>query len=63
MEVNVHEVKAHFSEFLKRVAFAEEIIITKAGTPVAKIVPVRSKALKLGSAKGGFVVPDHLNAA
>jgi len=42
----------------------EEVIIAKAGTPVAKLVPIgsKSKTRKLGSAKGEFVVPDDFNA-
>jgi len=41
----------------------EEVIIAKAGTPVAKLVPIDTKAKKriLGSAKGEFVVPDDFN--
>lgn len=37
----------------------EEVIIAKAGTPVAKLVPISTKAKKrtLGTAKGEFVVP------
>jgi prevent-host-death family protein len=38
---NVHEAKTHFSRLLARVAAGEEVIIAKAGEPVAKIVPVR----------------------
>ncbi|HEY4961954.1 MAG TPA: type II toxin-antitoxin system Phd/YefM family antitoxin [Terriglobales bacterium] len=63
MEVNIHEAKTHLSRLLERVAMGEEVIIAKAGTPVAKLVPVgsaRSK-FKFGSAKGKFVVPDDFN--
>ena len=37
--VNVHEAKTHLSRLLERVSQGEEIIISKAGTPVAKLVP------------------------
>jgi len=63
MEINVHEAKTHFSKLLERVALGEEVIIAKAGKPVAKLVPAisgRSK-FKFGSAKGKFVVPDDFN--
>jgi prevent-host-death family protein len=40
MEVNIHEAKTHFSKLLRRVAAGEEIVISRAGKPVAKIVPV-----------------------
>ncbi len=40
---NVHEAKTHFSKLLARVAAGEEVLIAKAGEPVAKIVPVQSQ--------------------
>ena len=63
MEVNVHEAKTHLSRLLERVALGEEVVIARAGTPVAKLVPIRVKGKKrvLGSAKGDFVVPDDFN--
>ncbi len=63
MEVNIHEAKTHFSRLLERVAMGEEVVIAKAGTPVAKLVPLTAKPKKriLGSAKGEFVVPDDFN--
>jgi prevent-host-death family protein len=63
MEVNIHEAKTHLSRLLERVAMGEEVIIAKAGTPVAKLVPVESarSKFKFGSAKGKFVVPDDFN--
>jgi len=63
MEVNVHEAKTNLSKLLARVALGEEVIIAKAGKPVAKLVPVDTKPKKriLGSAKGEFVVPDDFN--
>jgi prevent-host-death family protein len=63
MEVNIHEAKTHFSRLLERVAMGEEVVIAKAGTPVAKLVPLSTKPKKrvLGSAKGEFVVPDDFN--
>ena len=39
MLVNVHEAKTHLSRLLERVANGEEIVIGKAGRPVAKLVP------------------------
>ncbi len=63
MEVNIHEAKTHLSRLLERVAVGEEVIIAKAGKPVAKLVPIESSRprFKLGSAKGEFVVPDDFN--
>jgi prevent-host-death family protein len=63
MEVNIHEAKTHLSRLLERVAMGEEVIIAKAGKPVAKLVPVENSRRKFqfGSAKGDFVVPDDFN--
>ena len=63
MEVNVHEAKTHLSRLLERVALGEEVIIAKAGVPVARLVPVKrnSKKRVLGSAKGEFVLPEDLD--
>ena len=63
MEVNIHEAKTHLSRLLERVALGEEVIIAKAGKPVAKLVSITRGRLKFkfGSAKGEFVVPDDFN--
>jgi prevent-host-death family protein len=38
--VNVHEAKTHLSRLLEAAAAGEEIIIAKAGKPIAKLVPI-----------------------
>jgi prevent-host-death family protein len=63
MQVSIHEAKKHLSKFLKRVALGEEVIIARAGKPIAKLVPLNTKPKNriLGSAKAEFVVPDDFN--
>ena len=63
MEVNIHEAKTHLSRLLERVALGEEVVIAKAGKPVAKLVPLdeQPRMRVLGSAKGEFTVPDDFN--
>lgn len=63
MEVNIHHAKTHLSSLLEKVALGEEVIIAKAGKPVAKLVPVgkATQPRKLGTAKGAFVVPKDFN--
>ena len=39
-EVGVHEAKTHLSRLLRRVAAGEEIIVTSAGHPAARLVPI-----------------------
>ena len=61
--VNVHDAKTHFSKLLHRVASGEEIIISKAGTPVAKLVPYApvSEKRKLGILAGRIAIPDDFD--
>lgn len=42
--VGAYEAKTHLSELLEKVEGGEEFTITKHGSPVAKLVPVRKKA-------------------
>jgi prevent-host-death family protein len=63
VEVNIHQAKTHLSRLLEKVALGEEVVIAKAGRPVARLVPIgKGKHVrKLGSAKGDFVVPEDFN--
>jgi prevent-host-death family protein len=59
--VNVHEAKTHLSKLLAKVAMGEEVVIAKAGKPVAKLVAFGPKPRKriLGSARGQiWISPD-----
>ena len=59
--VNVHDAKTNFSKLLNRVQTGEEIIIAKAGRPVAKLIPVfaERKSRKPGTAKEKlWIAPD-----
>ena len=62
-EVNIHEAKTHLSRLLQRVAGGEEIVIARAGKPIAKLVPVESKPRRvIGQDDGLFEVPDDFDA-
>jgi prevent-host-death family protein len=51
--VNVHEAKTHLSRLLERVVAGEEVVIARAGHPVARLVPIHPKQpRKPGLAKG-----------
>lgn len=51
--VNVHEAKTHLSRLLDRVAAGEEIVIAKAGKPIARLSAVEAAAPRRpGLAKG-----------
>lgn len=62
-QVNIHEAKTHLSRLLQRVEAGEEIVISRAGTPVARLVPERKAAQrKLGLDRGLFEVPEDFDA-
>jgi prevent-host-death family protein len=62
--VNVHEAKTHLSRLLARVAHGEEIVIAKAGKPIARLVPVGPAAGQrvLGLDRGRAVIGDDFDA-
>ncbi len=64
VKVNIHEAKTHFSKLLDRVGNGEEIIIAKAGKPVARLVPVAERPAQrvAGSAKGKVVIASDFDA-
>ncbi len=63
MEVNIHEAKTHLSRLLAKVVAGEEVVIAKAGKPIARLVPMPNALRKrvLGTAEGEFTVPDDFN--
>ena len=63
MEVNIHEAKTHFSRLLERVAVGEEVIIAKAGKPMARLSPIAAPVRKkhLGLLRGRIKVADDFN--
>jgi prevent-host-death family protein len=62
-EVSVHEAKTHLSRLLRRVAAGEEVIIARAGKPIAILTAVGKRGRrKLGVDEGKFAVPDDFNA-
>lgn len=62
--VNTHEAKTHLSRLLKRVAAGEEIIIARAGTPVARLVPLEDAGAvrELGFVREGLRIADDFDA-
>lgn len=63
MEVGVHEAKTTLSELLRRVTAGEEVVITRSGEPIAKIVAVRRKQARiLGRDVGRMQVPADFDA-
>ena len=62
--VNVHQAKTHLSRLLADVAKGEEVIIAKAGHPIARLVPFEERVRQrvFGKDAGLFEVPDDFDA-
>jgi prevent-host-death family protein len=71
--VNIHEAKTHLSRLIERILQGEEIIIAKAGKPVARLVGYsEDRSPRLGGQWKGLVrvrddfdapLPPGMNAA
>ena len=63
-QVNIHDAKTHLSRLLQRVLAGEEIVIAKAGKPVAKIVPYTESIVDRvpGTAKGRIWIAEDFDA-
>ena len=42
--VNIHEAKTHLSRLVEQVEAGHEIVIARAGRPVARLVPYRARS-------------------
>ena len=56
--VNIHEAKTSLSRLLDAAAKGEEVIIAKAGKPVARLIPIGKPERKPGALQGTFVVDE-----
>ncbi len=61
--VNIHAAKTHLSRLVEEAAAGEEIVIAKAGKPVARLCPLAEPKPKreLGRLRGKIVVPDNFD--
>ncbi|MGH8878899.1 MAG: type II toxin-antitoxin system Phd/YefM family antitoxin [Stackebrandtia sp.] len=57
--VNIHEAKTQLSRLLEMVAAGEEVVISKAGTPVADLVPHRRSPVRFGGLRGELSYQDE----
>jgi len=44
--INTHKAKTHLSQYLDEVILGKEIIIGKAGKPIAKLIPIKQPISK-----------------
>ncbi len=61
---NIHEAKTNLSKLIEKMLAGEEVIIAKAGKPVAKVMAYKEKKLKprkFGLWKGKVWISDDFN--
>jgi prevent-host-death family protein len=61
--VNIHTAKTHLSRLVSEVAAGEEIVIAKAGKPVARLLPFepRREPRQPGLMKGQIWIADDFD--
>jgi prevent-host-death family protein len=64
MTVNIHEAKTQLSRLVEHAASGQEIIIAKAGRPVARLVPLAASVRRkqLGLLRGKIRVSPDFDA-
>lgn len=62
--MNIHEAKTQFSKLIEAVIQGEEVIIARAGKPVASLVAIQAKPplRRAGALKGKIKVADDFDA-
>lgn len=62
---NMHDAKSNLSRLVDMAAAGREVVIAKAGTPAARLVPLAAATAgtkrHLGLAAGQFAVPDDFD--
>ena len=63
-QVNVHDAKTHLSRLLEDVEKGGEVVIARAGKPVARVVPLRQRQTgrKPGFLKGRIRIAADFDA-
>lgn len=64
-QYNIHEAKTQLSRIIERVEQGAEVVISRAGKPVAKVVPLRTEVHRTGrgSLRGKLVLADDWDSA
>jgi prevent-host-death family protein len=64
VNVNVYAAKTNLSKLIDRAASGDEVVITRNGRPVARLVPVtpQRKPRKLGGLKGRIRIGKDFDA-
>jgi prevent-host-death family protein len=64
-QYNIHDAKTNLSRIIERVEHGEEIVISRAGHPVAKVVPLERRVHRegYGSLRDQLVLDDDWDSA
>jgi prevent-host-death family protein len=64
VEINIYAAKSQLSQLIRRVTAGEEVVITRNGEPVARLVPVARAAVarRLGTLAGSIRIGDDFDA-
>jgi prevent-host-death family protein len=65
IQINIHQAKTQLSKLVDQAAQGEEIIIAKAGRPVARLMPLATNECKTrtpGSMKGQIWLAEDFDA-
>jgi prevent-host-death family protein len=54
MQINIAEAKAKLSSLLDRALAGEEVVIARAGKPLARLVPIEQRTRRKGGAWRGW---------
>lgn len=62
--INIHQAKTQLSRLVEQAATGEEIVIAKAGKPIARLVPLKSRPVRrqLGVLANRLTVPEDFDA-
>ncbi|HET6158759.1 MAG TPA: type II toxin-antitoxin system prevent-host-death family antitoxin [Dongiaceae bacterium] len=61
--VNIHDAKTNLSKLVEQIETGSrsEVVIARAGKPVARLVPIVRAAIRLGVADGTFSIPSDID--
>jgi prevent-host-death family protein len=64
-QYNIHDAKTNLSRIIERVEHGEEIVISRAGTPVARVVPLTPHVNRTarGSLRGTLIMAPDWDSA
>ena len=60
--INLYDAKTHLSELVDRASAGEEVIIAKAGKPMARLVPLAVRERTPGRGKGKIRIAHDFDA-